>query len=629
MQRAAAMVVMAFAWSTAGRAADDLAALAGRVPGDACLAVLSADVAATCEAFQKTNVGRSLCGPDFSPLIKELARLDLASPLRMRPAFGLDWSDLTALHGVGGFVVFPLPDGSPGTAWLFANAKPANQPPAWLVSASDYFRKKGYTQAQFNRAGGAITLLRPPPADRQATARAVFVGQGFHGIANSWAAAEILLAAQPARSLAAQATFSDNAQARAGEPAAGDVCFYVRPLEFERLARPKEPPAQSKPPASPAVAKGASKAAPEEEAVDSEDPDAKAHRLGWDALQSVAGWVAFGAADPCEWQIDATVHAPAPYRGMLRMLELQAGPLGELPNWISAGAKSVATWRWDFAQAIHGFGSLFDEANQPGPDGEGMFEDMLDALRDDPEGVRVDLRRGLFELLAPDMLRIDAPWLGTSKPRQSDPPRSVYVARALDEAAIKDTLARFYKGDDRVRKARVGDFDTWTVDNTASLFVEGESDSLVTVRAIALGQGQLFFGTETDSLQAVLAPSTEARLSDDATWKSLSEWMKKQETPTTSLRSFVRLDAMLEPGYRSATAYPSDSDALAVRLWRQLLFGSGDALATQPRAGAPDFDRLRTALAPAGFVMSRTQDGWAIRVGALRTPASPAPGNLP
>jgi hypothetical protein len=625
----AGMILPAFDSPTAARAADDLAALAQRVPGDACLAVLSSDVAATCEAFQKTNVGKSLCGADFAPLIKELARLDLASPLRMRPAFGLDWSDLTAVHGVGGFVVFPLPDGSRGAAWLFVSAKPAIPPAAWLTSASDYFRKKAYTQAQYNRTGGAITLLRPPASDRKATPRAIFVGQGFHGIANSQAAAEALLAALPARSLATQAAFSDNAQSRSAETSAADVCFYARPLELERLMRSKESPAQPQPPASPAAAKPAGKAAPEEEAVDTEDPDAKAHRLGWDALQSVAGWVAFSAAEPCEWQIDAAVHAPGPYRGVMRMLELRSGPLAELPNWISAGAKSVALWRWDFAQAIHGFGSLFDEANQAGPDGEGMFEDMLDALRDDPEGVRVDLRRGLFDLLAPELLRIDAPSLSPSKPRQSDPPRSVYVARTLDEAAIKDTLARFYKGDDRVRKARVGDFDTWTVDNTASLFVEGESDSLVTVRAIALGQGQLFFSTEADSLQAVLAPSSEAKLIDDAAWKSSTEWMKKQETPTTSLRSFVRLDAMLEPGYRSAIAYPSDSDALPVRLWRQLLFGGPEALATQPRAGAPDFDRLRAALAPAGFVMSRTPDGWAIRLGALRTQLSPAPSNLP
>ncbi len=167
-----------------------------RAPGQACLAAYSQEVSATCAAFQNIALGKSLAGPDFAPLIKELQRLDWASPLHLRPAFGFDWADLAAVRDPGGIVIFRLGDNTAGAAWVFTPASPVDNQPALLAAASRYFTGRGYRTTTEQRPRGTLTLLVPRDA-KSGSARAMFVGQGFYGAANTQAAAEAILNVAP------------------------------------------------------------------------------------------------------------------------------------------------------------------------------------------------------------------------------------------------------------------------------------------------------------------------------------------------------------------------------------------------------------------------------------------------
>ena len=308
----------------------------------------------------------------------------------------------------------------------------------------------------------------------------------------------------------------------------------------------------------------------------------------------------------------------------MQLLALEPCPLPEIPAWIRGDVVSLAMWRWDFAAAMKGFGTLYDESNEPGPDGEGMFEDMLDALRDDPEGVHTDLRRDVFDQVLPEMLRVTA----ANAPVAADQPPALYtlfVAPLRDVAKVRDTFARFYKDDAKVRHTRQGDFDVWSVDKRGSLFVEGESNSLVTVRALAVGDGKLLFSTDTDLLTSALQTPAKGALGDDDSWSRLLADMKAHQDATTAFRSLVRLGTALEPAYHVATAQdPNVKDPLGARLWRLLLFGTNQASAELPRALAPKYDRLRDALPPAATLVSRTEGGWTMRLVVLAPgPESP------
>ncbi len=278
---------------------------------------------------------------------------------------------------------------------------------------------------------------------------------------------------------------------------------------------------------------------------------------------------------------------------------------------------------------MQGFGTLYDQANEPGPDGEGLFEDVLDGLRDDPEGVQVDLRRELFEQLGPEVIQItdeggSAATGAGSNDEAASTERLLFVAKVRDAAKVADALARFYKGDDRVQHDKWGAYQVWTVGDNASLFVEGESDSLVTVRGIALGEGQLLFSTDVSLLKSAVAPdvSGTAKLSDDAVWQQLLGWCESKLTNATALESLVRLDRVAEASYQVAITPPpadtADAEAtnnedeadgesveaaepLAARLWRLMLFGGTKADAQMPFGAAPPFQQLQDALRAAAW----------------------------
>jgi hypothetical protein len=416
------------------------------------------------------------------------------------------------------------------------------------------------------------------------------------------------------------------ATAGSDKPKPGDVTIYARPFELWELLDHARQDAKKKEPQAPA---------PPSTEKEGESDIAAARRLGMSALEALCVRVDFQAAAPCEWTARASFTAKRPYEGAMRILELRPGPLAELPEWARPDAVTAGAWRWEFPLAMKGFGNVFDEANEPGPDGAGLFEDLLDGLRDDPEGVQIDLRKDLFEHLGPQMQSVSDD-KGKKVDRSGDTRRWIYVAQVRNMAKATETLTKYYRDDERVHHERKGEYEVWTVGEGASLFVEGESDSLVTVRGLALGQDRLLIATDIDFLNTAIAPGGDApKLLADSDWSRLWDWTKTEMTKTTALASLVRIDDVLEASYRKATAEPTEKesageprsrrDTLGERMWRRLLFGASEASKEVPRSLAPNFEQIRSAFPRGGSVMSEAKDGWDIRFGALGAAAPPSP----
>ncbi|MCH8924205.1 MAG: hypothetical protein IIA67_13780, partial [Planctomycetes bacterium] len=544
-------------------AAQDVSSVASHAPAESCFAAVSADVAATCEAFQKTRLGETLCGPDFTPLVDELRRRGMAGPLNLRPAVGFDWSDLAELHEPGGLFVFPLAESKLGVAWIFGGSS-SETLPGPLAAAERYFRAKGFSSSIVRHEAAELIVLKPAGKEQGESPRVLFVARDFYGVANSQEAAAVLLAVQPDRSLAADAVWqqANRATGAIAAPSVGDATVMVRPMELWELVRRAGEEKKSSEPPQPADAEK------NEKRQQDRDPLAASRQLGFDGVQALAGRVTFSAHTDRDWQLQAVLRLSRPYEKALRLLELRQGPLPELPDWLGADVSSATFWRWDFLLAMKGFGNLFDEANEPGPDGVGLFEDMLDGLRDDPEGVQVDLRRDLFEQLGPDVLNVT----DRRGPRTKEMPhgdRTLYVARVKDMARVIDALKRFYHGDERVRHVRSGNYEVWTVPEGSSLFVEGESDSVVMVRALAVGEGQMLFGTDVDQLNSAMASSDSGgRLKDDSDWSRLWRSLRERHGESGAFWAMSRLDQVLEPGYQRATTdEEGDAAGPVAALW--------------------------------------------------------------
>jgi hypothetical protein len=167
----------------------------------------------------------------------------------------------------------------------------------------------------------------------------------------------------------------------------------------------------------------------------------------------------------------------------------------------------------------------------------------------------------------------------------------------------------------------VGEYEVWTVPEGASLFVEGESDSVVSVRALALGKNHMIFGTDIEQLKnALAAGGSGPRWKQDATWSRLWKSLNERHPQPGALWSMTRLEQVLEPAYQRAVRKPEKEaeDGLAAALWRILLFGTADEEADVPYAAAPSYDRVKAALPPAGTFLSESEQGFHITTSAIR-----------
>ena len=573
------------------------------LPADASLVVYSGDIGATCAEFQETRLGAVLTGEAFRPLVNRLRNEHLGGPLNLQPIFGFDWRELQAVHQGAALLVFPLQDGTAARACVLAG-QASQDPAAPLSVATAFFNSRGYARTESHRGEITLTTFTPPSSRKADSSRVLFSGPTFYGVADSLAAVEVVLAVKPADSLSAGDLWQNAARQSATAPRLGDLKVLLRPFELWEQTRHANPPAEN----------------PSETYPDAPDSLASARQVGFDSIQAVVGHVTFSAAAGEDWQIDVHVIANQPSKKAMRLLELRVGNLPEIPDFVRSDVTSASVWRWDFPLAMQGFGSMFDEANEPGPDGVGLFEDMLDGLRDDPEGVRVDLRREVFANLGPEI------WSVTDRagPKSKDQPhgdRVLYRTTVREQAKVADALKRFYSGDERVAYQRAEEFDLWTVPAGASLFVEGESDSVISVRALALGEGQLLFSTDPEQLREALNGAASMPLKDDPAWQSL--WGAIREGQS-GLWSLAKLDETMAPEYAAATQAELAEDASATAsLWRILLFGALDKQAQPPVDVAPVFDKVRPGLSRTATRVTSVDGGLEVTITGQRAEDSP------
>ncbi len=577
------MVSALFAGSAAAATSDELLL---HVPKSACFVVYVDDAAAAATAFTATRLGHAISGPDFDALRAQLLKANRATALQLRPAFGLGWSDVAGANTAAALVAVPLPDHSLGWVFLFVPPK-VGALPSTLATAERSLLGQGFKKLPPARNGVQLSTFTPPLWRRPEADRAIFVADGVCGVAGNAAAADAVLGTTANNALPSDPDFQATRIAPSLPTASASVVrLFVRPLEFAEAARGR--PANPKPSAK--------------------DRLAAARRLGFGDIRAIGGNLDLATPGACEWQLEARVLAPKPLHKAMRLLSLSAGHLPELPSWLDADFTSAWQFRMDFTAAMQGYGNLYDEANEPGADGEGLFDDVLNGLRDDLEGVRVDLRKDLFAVLGPEAIRVkqDDTWLYSIA--MQDPPR------------VQSALTRFYKGDKRVKHEVTTGYELWTVGPGASLFVEGQGSSNLSFRGIAVNGNQLLLSLDPERLRAALESHDNAHpVAKDADWKTLNEWLDKQSGPQTAARGLMQMDRLVEPSYRKAIlAKPVPDANLLTDVWRGLLFGTAAQSTDLPYAAAPAFDRLRAAFPRSGAAVSTTDDGLTIRLGVLR-----------
>jgi hypothetical protein len=206
-----------------------------------------------------------------------------------------------------------------------------------------------------------------------------------------------------------------NATGGSTEP---DARFFVRPIEYvaaqiNTIAKPKIGPAQFL---------------------------AQSKRLGFDAIRAVAGVCRIGR-DGRALDYRIAVLAPDQKTVAMRAFRFPNGPAETLPAWIPQEAAAVTCFSWDMQASFEPFVKLFDVAYADLTDEEGVFEQTLDSLANDPSGPRVDIRADFVRRLGKRVFVL----VSGEKQGKAVADRSLVAIEINDEPAIAQSLEKYLK----------------------------------------------------------------------------------------------------------------------------------------------------------------------------------------
>jgi len=575
------------------RAANEEALADRRLPANTPFVVATDNLAAAGAAWQATQLGRLFCGESFAPMRQAAAARGVATPLYLRPCFGFDWGDLSLHTGPAALAIVPVGGGNVGVAWVFPTSRQSAD--KLLASGDAFFLASGYQKTSETLGEAELTSFKPPAKDRRLGHPTYVVAKSVVVAANNRDAALIIWRQRDRQrkdSLAALKDSGDLAADWSTSASGPSLRWWLRPLELWASLRGGTRPTSQ--------------------------PDwlAIAHRQGGESIRAVGGEITFPTTGSTDLDLRCRVLVSQPLAKAAKLLDFSAGSPPALPKWLDGNVSSLSLWGADIPNATTAFGHLYDELTEPGPKGEGVFEEMLAGLRDDPEGPQVDLARDLFSHLGPGVLQAtDCRQPGADGKNASR--RVMFVLQCRYHDRVAKTLSRFYLGDNDVQRRTIDNATLWTIGEGRSLLFEGSNQSFAEVRAILVTDKTLVLATDPEMLTSRLSSSTNSSLAQSAAYQAVSKWWQTSGNHGARDAGFVQLAFWLEPPYDAVRARAPLSDWSATML--QFVFtGSLQPSSGFPVEKLPAFATIASLLPPVGTLRENGEGGWSVRVSVLR-----------
>lgn len=256
-------------------------------------------------------------------------------------------------------------------------------------------------------------------------------------------------------------------------------------------------------------------------------------RHGFAAVQAIGGSISVPDAD-YESLFAAAVHAPLPYQNAMRMLDFPGTAARGAEPWVPSNIGSLVTLSWNLKDAWKYYGPLYDDTSGDGV--QDAFNDMLDGLRDDPEGPQIDARKDFFPKLTDQVTIVT----GRRAKDQDDEPGRLYAVAATEDLA--PLVRRYWEGDPDVRKRQWGGTEAWEVitppDETSS------DNPMNLIRAAAFRGKMLLLATDPQLLRSALEPRDQGdRLAAAADFNDAQKRLDGLTGGAPFLRCFSRSDS--------------------------------------------------------------------------------------
>ncbi len=173
---------------------------------------------------------------------------------------------------------------------------------------------------------------------------------------------------------------------------------------------------------------------------------------GLQAIQSVGGRLRLSDEDIATYDVAAYVSGP---------LQKTAAALTTNPvkiaadDWIKEAFDQVQVIGFDPAAVLKGYGSWFDATEGEGE--TGIFDLVLEEIRDEPDGPQVDMRADVFDQMQSPFLILRM----EQQPDADEPPSAVVAVKVKEPQRVSQAIGRMLEGDPDVSVVNIAGTKAW------------------------------------------------------------------------------------------------------------------------------------------------------------------------
>jgi hypothetical protein len=303
--------------------------------------------------------------------------------------------------------------------------------------------------------------------------------------------------------------------------------------------------------------------------------------------------------------------------------------------------REVATYSCGYCEVLNAFdhfGPLFDELFGEGE--QGVWEDVKDGLKNDPNGPQIDLREEMVSQLANRVTVIS----DNKLPISTTSERLLFAVQTKDEAAVAAAMEKTLKDDKEVRRREFNGHVIWeTIPEEARPTPqirlelpalggghrrdeerqdEEVAEPLFPNASVTVAHGNLMVASHYDFLIKILTPVEEREtLQRNIDWMIVDSTLKKLGAGEDCARTFSRTADEYRAAYEMIRqGKMPQSESMLGRVLNTAFGEPNTGEFRQPEIDGsklPDFEYVRRNLGPAGMFGVSEENGWFFKGFAL------------
>lgn len=351
-------------------------------------------------------------------------------------------------------------------------------------------------------------------------------------------------------------------------------------------------------------------------------------KAGFSVLQGIGGTVSF-ASEGFELVHRTFVYAPGPFEKSAKILSFPNNTDFTPPSFIPRDLATLSIGYCNILQGFDSIGPLFDETVGEGE--EGVWEDVLASLKEDPNGPQIDLRNEFFAHFGEKVSIVSAYQL----PITTTSERMLIAINVKDEKAAAQGLDKMFQYEERFRKREYKGHTIWEglpeekpkvpkVELGGIPGVKGEevaeeaSEPLFPNASLTVDRGYLLIASHYDYLTQILDLEDEREsIKRNPAFLEVMEAIEKAGGKTACWRFFSMTDEEYRASYELIRqGKMPESETMLGRLLNAILAPPEKGVTRKQRIDGsklPDYEIVRRHLGPAGFFAVSEDQGWFLK----------------